>query len=120
MNSVTSNMVDRFQNKAFGFISEGQIILPDARLLRYCTYGTPDGNPVYFFHGFPGSRLQAALVADLARGCNICMVAFDKPGFGHSSHHHNRTIPGFADDISQLLMLFRKDPVKAVNTLSNC
>ena len=43
-----------------------QIRLPDGRLLAYSIYGLPTGRPVYFFHGFPGSRLQAALVHEHA------------------------------------------------------
>lgn len=35
--------------------------LRDGRLLGYAEYGDLDGKPVFFFHGWPGSRLQARL-----------------------------------------------------------
>ena len=35
-----------------------QIKLKDGRSLGYTEYGAPDGKPVFYFHGFPGSRLD--------------------------------------------------------------
>jgi len=32
------------------------IQLPDGRKLSYTEYADPLGKPVFFFHGFPGSR----------------------------------------------------------------
>ena len=34
--------------------------LSDGRRLSYREYGRPDGAPVFFFHGWPGSRLDFA------------------------------------------------------------
>ena len=53
--------------------------------VAYRVHGDPTGTPVYFFHGFPGSSLQAALVDASARRRKIALVAYDRPGFGHSS-----------------------------------
>ena len=33
----------------------------------------------------PGSRSQAALVAEQAKASGICLIAFDRPGFGQST-----------------------------------
>ena len=33
--------------------------LRDGRLLGYAEYGDPDGKPLFYFHGSPGSRLAA-------------------------------------------------------------
>jgi hypothetical protein len=38
---------------------EGTLVLGDGRRLGYASYGRPDGEPVLFFHGHPGSRLVA-------------------------------------------------------------
>ena len=40
--------------------------LRDGRALGYSEYGDPAGKPVFFFHGFPGSRLEAAMGHDAA------------------------------------------------------
>ena len=41
--------------------------LNDGRTLAYACYGRADGNPLYFMHGFPGSRYQAALIYEQAK-----------------------------------------------------
>ena len=83
-------------------IREGRINLADKRQLAYCVYGDAHGEPVYFFHGFPGSRIQATLIADLARVHHLKIISADRPGFGQSTPHDRRTITGFADDTRQL------------------
>ena len=35
-----------------------QISLHDGRTLGYAEYGAPEGTPVFYFHGFPSSRLD--------------------------------------------------------------
>ena len=35
-----------------------QIKLKDGRSLGYAEYGSPDGKPIFYFHGFPGSRID--------------------------------------------------------------
>jgi hypothetical protein len=32
------------------------IQLQDSRKIAYCEYGDPNGRPVFYFHGTPGSR----------------------------------------------------------------
>lgn len=49
--------------------------LPDGRSLAYQLYGAHEGRPLYYFHGFPGSRLQAALHHEQALAANVCLVA---------------------------------------------
>ncbi len=36
--------------------NDKQIKLKDGRMLGYSEYGAPDGKPVFYFHGHPGSR----------------------------------------------------------------
>ena len=36
----------------------GTLLLGDGRRLGYAWYGQPDGEPVFYFHGHPGSRLE--------------------------------------------------------------
>jgi pimeloyl-ACP methyl ester carboxylesterase len=59
--------------------------LSDGRHLAWRFYGRRDGAPILFFHGFPGSRLQAALVHAQAAAAGVALIAFDRPGFGASS-----------------------------------
>lgn len=76
--------------------------LPDGRLLAYRVYGAAAGRPVYFFHGFPGSRIQAALVHDRALASDIALVAFDRPGFGLSDPAKAASFDSIATDVLDL------------------
>ena len=60
------------------------LTLPDGRALGYCEYGDPSGIPVIFCHGYPASRLQAALTQSVARKIGLRIVSADRPGFGLS------------------------------------
>jgi pimeloyl-ACP methyl ester carboxylesterase len=82
--------------------TEGQVHLQDGRALAYRVYGQPAGRPVYFFHGFPGSRLQAALVHEQAWLCSVALVAFDRPGFGLSDPAAAATVDHIAGDVLEL------------------
>lgn len=77
-------------------------VLLDGRTLAYQCYGCPTGRPLYFFHGFPGSRLQAKLVHEQAATAGVCLIAPDRPGFGRSTYAPDRTILSWADDVAQL------------------
>jgi pimeloyl-ACP methyl ester carboxylesterase len=77
--------------------------LPDSRRLAWRVYGQPCGAPILFFHGFPGSRLQAALVHAQAAAAGVALIAFDRPGFGGSSQAPwARTVDSVIGDVSDL------------------
>lgn len=76
--------------------------LPGGRRLAYRVYGDARGQPLYFFHGFPGSRLQAALVHEQARACGFALVAFDRPGFGLSDPGPANRVDDVAVDVQHL------------------
>ncbi len=76
--------------------------LEDGRALCYARYGAPGGKPIYFFHGFPGSRLQAALLTQKAAALGVELIAPDRPGFGRSTHEPRRTLLTWPRDVAQL------------------
>ena len=49
--------------------------LEDGRLLGYAVYGDPEGQPVFYFHGFPGSRLEAQLADGVAARLGVRLIA---------------------------------------------
>src|SRR3954465_2442307 len=54
--------------------------------------GAPDGHPVFFFHGWPASRLQGAGFSVEARELGVRLLAPDRPGIGLSSAQPGRRL----------------------------
>ena len=69
-----------------------QISLQDGRALGYAEFGPPDGFPVFYFHGFPSSRLDWQLVSEdsLLQDLNVRIIAPDRPGYGLSDFLNGR------------------------------
>lgn len=65
---------------------------PHGRQLAWNEYGVPDGVPIFFYHGWPGCRLQARLTHALACERGLRIIAIDRPGIGQSTHHAKRTL----------------------------
>ncbi len=76
--------------------------LKDGRLLGYAEYGDPEGKPGFFFHGIPGSRMEAQLGHAAAASLGIRMIAIDRPGYGLSDFKPGRTILDWPDDVVEL------------------
>jgi len=81
-----------------------QIRLADGRKLGYTEYGAPDGKPVFYFHGFPGSRIGwPAFDPDgSAEKLNARIIAVDRPGYGLSDAKRGRTLLDWPDDVVEL------------------
>lgn len=60
------------------------LTLPDGRTLAYDECGAPDGTPVIFHHGMPGSRVFASLLDDPGRETGVRVVVPERPGYGRS------------------------------------
>lgn len=85
-------------------MADKTIELRDGRILGYGEFGEPEGIPLFFFHGFPGSRLDWNLVFDGQSLPEIGtrVIAPDRPGFGLSSHKKNRTMSDWPNDVIEL------------------
>ncbi len=77
--------------------------LAPGRVLALAEYGDPQGRPVLYFHGFPGSRLEAALTGPAARACGVRLLALDRPGYGGSPFQPGRRILDWPADIAAVL-----------------
>jgi pimeloyl-ACP methyl ester carboxylesterase len=76
--------------------------LSDGRRLAYAEYGDPQGLPVLFFHGTPGSRRIARWADAAARRRGIRLIAPDRPGFGLSDFQPGRTLGAWPGDVIEL------------------
>ena len=81
-----------------------QIKLRDGRSLGYAEYGTLEGKPVFYFHGFPSSRIDWPLFDTdaIAARLNTRIIAADRPGYGLSDFKHGRRILDWPDDVVEL------------------
>jgi pimeloyl-ACP methyl ester carboxylesterase len=81
-----------------------QFKLRDGRMLGYSEYGAPDGVPVFFFHGHPGSRHDWPVFdsSDLATELNARVIAVERPGHGISDFKPDRKILDWPDDVVEL------------------
>lgn len=66
--------------------------MEDGRQLAYAEYGRPEGEPVVFLHGTPGSRRLGAAFETVARDCGVRLLAPDRPGYGRSTPWPNRSV----------------------------
>lgn len=82
--------------------TEHRLRLHDGRTLACLELGDPSGPPALYFHGYPGSRLEARVAAGAARQLGLRLLAVDRPGFGHSTFQRGRTIGGWAADVAAL------------------
>ena len=76
--------------------------LPDGRLLAWAEFGAPDGCPVLYCHGTPGSRLEARLAGAAAERLGIRLIAADRPGYGNSTPWAERSPLTVGEDLRQL------------------
>lgn len=76
--------------------------LPSGRGLCYAEFGASTGTPVFYCHGFPGSRLEAAIADGVACSAGARIIAADRPGFGASDHLPGRAILDWAGDVRDL------------------
>src|SRR5574341_1236813 len=79
-----------------------QIRLSDGRLIGYAEYGDPAGEVVFYFHGWPGSRLEPRLLDSLCSELRLRLVAPDRPGYGLSEFQTGRTLLDWPMDVCAL------------------
>jgi pimeloyl-ACP methyl ester carboxylesterase len=74
----------------------------DGRRLGYAEWGEPEGVPVLFFHGWPGSRLEGRLGDEAASAAGVRLIALDRPGMGLSGFQPGRTFLDWPADVVQV------------------
>jgi pimeloyl-ACP methyl ester carboxylesterase len=72
------------------------------RRLAFERQGDPNGTPVLFMHGMPGSRKGTYLSPDLLDSLGVSLISYDRPGYGRSSRHEGRTVADSAEDVRNI------------------
>lgn len=92
------------------------IRLPDGRSLGYAACGDPESQPVFFFHGWPGSRLQAKFFDEEATKAGVRVIGLDRPGMGLSDFQPGRQILDWPNDVVALADAMRIDRFAVLGT----
>ncbi len=74
----------------------------DGRILGFAQFGSPTGTPVVYFTGGNSSRLEGRWFEVVAEKLNVNLIVPDRPGFGLSDFHLNRTFLTWPDDVTAL------------------
>lgn len=98
---TTSN---RSQNRQSPDCQQTNVVTVECdRKITYSEYGLPEGDPVVFLHGTPGSHRLGELLAQAARENGIRLLALDRPGYGCSSPWPDRSVLDAAKFITPVL-----------------
>ncbi len=76
---------------------------PDGHTISYADMGDPNGRPVLFCHGWPGSRMESRKADEASRDLGIRLIAPDRPGIGASTHNPSRTVLDWPKNVAELL-----------------
>jgi pimeloyl-ACP methyl ester carboxylesterase len=78
--------------------------LPDGRRLGFAEVGDPEGAPVLYFHGNPGSRLDFTpeRCVEALRAAGVRFIGVDRPGFGLSDPKPGRGHADWPADVGAL------------------
>ena len=83
-----------------------QLLTLRGHQLAVAEAGDPNGFPVFYAHGNPGSRLELALLDQDARHSGYRLISFDRPGIGRSPYLAPYSLRDFADDTAALADMF--------------
>lgn len=78
-----------------------QIALWGERKVAWLERGDPQGFPVFYAHGNPGSRLELLFLDEKAQEYGVRLLAIDRPGLGQSDYVPDYDLLDFANDIEQ-------------------
>ncbi len=73
------------------------------RRIGTAEFGDPNGAPVLWCHGGPGSRLEPAWLSDPARASGLRIIGLDRPGYGLSDPCPGRSILDVVDDVFEVV-----------------
>ena len=76
--------------------------LKDGRKLGVAEVGDPKGYPIFFFHGWPGSRASVLSMDAIAKEQQVRLIGTDRPGMGLSSPKPKRALLDWPKDVEEV------------------
>jgi pimeloyl-ACP methyl ester carboxylesterase len=74
----------------------------DGRRLAVNLSGDPGGDPVFYLHGTPGSRVGPRPTDQELKDRHVWLIGFDRPGYGRSDRKESRTVADVAPDVEAI------------------
>jgi pimeloyl-ACP methyl ester carboxylesterase len=74
----------------------------DGRQLAVNVSGDTRGEPVFYLHGTPGSRVGPRPTDQELRDRNVFLISFDRPGYGRSDRLESRIVADIAPDVEAI------------------
>jgi pimeloyl-ACP methyl ester carboxylesterase len=74
------------------------VTTPDGRDLALCLWGDPQGAPIFWLHGTPGSRMFR-YPSDCYQRYRLAVCSYDRPGYGLSTRRRGHTQAQNVDDV---------------------
>ena len=81
------------------------VVTPDGRRLGVCVWGDPEGAPLFWLHGTPGSRFLRE-PGDRYLREHLRVFTYDRPGYGLSTRLSGRRVADAAGDIRAIADAF--------------
>lgn len=91
------------QHGSAGSTDPRAVTADDGTAIAYETYGPPDGSPLLFLHGTPGSRLLGGVFEDHAHDAGVRVIAPDRLGYGRSGVPNQFSLERGASALESLL-----------------
>jgi pimeloyl-ACP methyl ester carboxylesterase len=99
------------QKKDRGRLADEEIneifIWDNNRKVSWMECGDPEGFPVFFAHGCPGSRFEILFLDEKARQHGFRVIVFERPGFGQSDLINGYSLLVFAQDLEKMANALR-------------
>lgn len=89
-----------------GRSGERLFTLANGSVLAFREYGDPNGQPLFFFHGWPGSSAQGIFLHRTAQEKKLHVISVDRPGLGGSSripHRNLLHVPPLVQELAEAL-----------------
>ena len=102
---------------------DSTLTLGDGRRLGCAEFGDPEGTPGFYFHGHPGSRLEAQLADQAAWDLGVRIIALDRPGYGRSDFQRRHRIigrAGIGEGVALRRLRATRSIVVHVRSLAGC
>jgi pimeloyl-ACP methyl ester carboxylesterase len=80
-----------------------QLILTDGRVLEYYLFGAPNGRPVVYHHGMPGSAVEAAALNTVFLEHGLKVICPNRPGVGNSTCLAHYSLKQITQDFEALM-----------------